>query len=102
MKRLFCLLLTGAAVFCLFVGTAWLCAEALTARTQPAAPDAPLYTLGVDGGQVALYHSGSSAPVARYEIYTALLPAPDVARLRQGIPLESEAMLRRCLEDLGA
>jgi hypothetical protein len=103
MKRFLCLLFTGAAVFCLCVSTAWLGADTLLKRTAPTdtASAAP-YTLGELNGQAALYANGSTAPLAVYEIYTALLPPDDAALLRRGIPLDSEYALRCCLEDLGA
>ena len=62
---------------------------------------APRYTLRDEGGRVAVYQSGASAPLQVYDIYTHLLPEGDVLRLQQGIPVADDASLQALLEDLG-
>lgn len=59
------------------------------------------YILRDFGGQLALFEPDSEAPIARYDVYTALLPEEDAAMLREGIPVTDQAQLQRLLEDLG-
>lgn len=100
MKRLLCLVLTGPAVFLLAVSVFMLGSSAAAQPSASAVPRAA-YTLGEKDGRLALYRSGESAPVAQYDIYTALLPERDAEQLRRGIAVQSEAELRRYLEDFG-
>ena len=53
-------------------------------------------------GRLAVFSPGGSEPLRVYEVYTRLLPEPDVAALQEGIPVESEERLDRLLEDFGA
>ena len=67
----------------------------------PASSAAP-YLLKDWGGRLAVFSPGGSEPLRVYEVYTRLLPEPDVAALQEGIPVESEERLDRLLEDFGA
>lgn len=60
------------------------------------------YVLKDWGGKLAVFASEGGEPLQVYDVYTHLLPEGDVAALRKGIPLESEAQLDRLLEDFGA
>ena len=61
----------------------------------------PGYVLRDDRGRLALYKVDGSGPVAVYDVYTRLLPEPDVLALQKGIPVSDRAQLMRLLEDLG-
>ena len=61
----------------------------------------PAWRVGDAGGRVAVWRVGSAEPERITDIYTHLLPAEDVLRLQQGIPVQDEERLERLLEDLG-
>ena len=97
-KKIAVLVLVPLLIFALSVGLFLLLWPA-GPQPQPIGPSA--YTLRENAGKLALYKGSESAPVARYDIYTNLLPADDVTALQQGIPIEDQAALRRYLEDFG-
>lgn len=100
MRRQWFWMLAALCGTALAVSIVWMAGPAL--RPQPegqAVP--PPYLLRDEGGRIALYRQGEEAPVQVYEVYTHLLPEPDVLSLQQGIPVESEEQLARLLEDLG-
>ena len=87
----------------LAVSIFWMAGPALGLRGQdqpPVGSDAA-YLLRDDGGRIALYRQGEAEPVKVCELYTHLLPQPDVLSLQKGIPVESEEELARLLEDFG-
>lgn len=61
----------------------------------------PRYVLRDCGGQIALFEPGNDAPMARYDVYTDLLPEEDAALVREGIPVSGREELERLLEDFG-
>ena len=97
-KRIAVLVIVPIAVFFVSVGLFLL----LAYPGRGGAAEPPAYTLGEDSGKLALFKTGESAPVTRYEIYTGLLPEQDVAALQEGIPVATQKELRRYLEDFGA
>lgn len=97
-KQIVILAVVPLLIFGLSVGLFLLLA--LPARAQAAEP--PTYLLGEENGRLALFRAGEAQPVARYDIYTVLLPERDAAALRQGIPVATREELNRYLEDFGA
>lgn len=81
----------------------WMAGPALGLhRQEPPTAEADIpYLLRDNGGRIALYRQGETEPVKVYELYTHLLPQPDVLSLQKGIPVESEEELARLLEDFG-
>lgn len=55
--------------------------------------------LGVYNGYLALFIGESETPSETYDIMARTLPKEDRARLISGIPVDSEAELRRLIED---
>lgn len=55
--------------------------------------------LGVYNGYLALFVGESEIPSETYDIMARTLPKEDRARLIAGIPVDSEAELRRLIED---
>lgn len=82
-----------------------LAAACLYAMFRPVPPlpqdTPPAYTLRVLNGQVVLCRAEETAPVAYYEVYTALLPPEDTQALAEGIAVKSRAEALRLLEDYG-
>lgn len=60
------------------------------------------YILKDHEGRLAVFAAGADEPLRVYDVYTHLLPEPDVTALQKGIPVESEERLDRLLEDFGA
>ena len=58
-----------------------------------------LYELRSYEGRIALFSSGSDAPLHVFDKETATLPPADREALGRGIRLASAEELRRCLED---
>ncbi len=98
-KQIAVLVLVPLLIFAVSVGLFSLLSAPL--RTRAAEPDAA-YTLGEEDGKLALFRSGESVPVARYEVYLSLLPEVDADALRAGIPVRTREELYRYLEDFGA
>ena len=86
-------------------GAAVLWWAAGSSLTPPGAADsaAPLWILKDDGGRLAqyCYPIRGQTPVQTWPVYTALLPAADLERLREGIPVYSQQELQRLVEDFG-
>lgn len=88
-------LLGAAALVCLIVSV-WFLWRGGARREEP------LYLLKDNAGHVALYTGDGTGPLAQYdEIYTRLLPEADVLALQQGVPVYSEVVLEKRLEDYG-
>ena len=86
-------------VLCFFSALLLLLCLGLFLARRSAPP--PAYLVRDLGGHVAVYRAGADEPLQVCDIYTHLLPSPDVLRLQQGIPVSDEEQLERLLEDLG-
>lgn len=64
------------------------------------AASAPYYLADCQG-KLALYSADSHNKVIQYEIYTHLLPPPDVSALRKGVAVNTPEELHALLEDYG-
>lgn len=93
----------AAVIVCAALCLAVCVGAALVALSVLRAPQAEesRYVLRDFNGQLALFEPDGEAPVARYDVYTALLPEEDAALLREGIPVADQAQLQRLLEDFG-
>lgn len=87
-------LLGALAVLCIAAASVWF------AVGQPKAAG-PAYLLRDEGGRLALYSADGGEALARYDIYTRLLPEQDVLALQNGVPIASAAELQQRLEDYG-
>ena len=96
MKKWACVIICAALCLAVCVGGALVTLTIL--RRQP---ETPQYELREYNGQAALFDGDSDAPLAQYDIYTALLPDSDAALLREGIPVSGREELQRLLEDFG-
>lgn len=87
--------LAAAAIVCLV-----LAAVLFFLSPSPAQPSAQ-YLLKDNAGQLALYAPDGTGPLARYEVYTHLLPEADFQALQHGITIYTDAELQQKLEDYG-
>lgn len=93
--RAYFILLGVLAVLCILAGIFWFAADKRRTHAEPR------YLLKDSAGYLALYAADGSGPLARYDIYTRLLPEADVLALQQGITVQDEAELQQKLEDYG-
>ncbi|MEG0769537.1 MAG: hypothetical protein RSG59_06395 [Ruthenibacterium sp.] len=77
------------------------CVFAMFLNAAAPAPQNAAYTLRAQNGQIVLCRAQETAPIAYYEIYTALLPQSDVQDLQRGIAARNSAEVQRLLEDFG-
>lgn len=90
------------AVLGLLILVCLVAGAALLLRPAPVQPEPTArYLLKDDAGYLALYSGDGAGPLARYDIYTRLLPEQDVLALQSGVPVQDEAELQRLLEDYG-
>lgn len=57
------------------------------------------YVMRIDGDQITLFRTGSTLPYQRLDIPLTLLSEYDLARLEEGIEVETEAEMRQLVED---
>ena len=59
----------------------------------------PLYTFSQYEGRLALYQRGYAMPVEIYDVYLDTFPEDEQARIKAGIPAESDAEIQKIIED---
>lgn len=96
-RRWYLTLLGSLAAVCIAAAAVWfaLGQPGLDRRAEPA------WLLKDNGGRLALYNADGSGPLAQYDIYTRLLPEPDVLALQGGVAVQDAADLQQKLEDYG-
>ena len=93
-RRWYFTLLGALAALCVTAAVLWF------ALGQPG-QEQPAWLLKDSGGRLALYGADGSGPLARYDIYTRLLPEEDVLALQGGVAVRDAADLQQKLEDYG-